>query len=132
MPTAKKTVSDAVDNTLDEGTKDSGKDQEIEFGVMVMGGAPDPPPQAQQVPVKSPEPIPGPASSGAMEGVEQSTPATGAAVQPGSLSGHVILEQDEFWTDLQGYLEQRIKDTQQAKTVRDVFERAWKSNPAKP
>ena len=130
MPAAKKTVSEAVDDA----SKDGGQEKEIEFDVMVMGGAPDPLPQPpmKSPALETPETAPASASSGAMEGVEQTTPAVGAALQPGSVSGHAVLEQDEFWTDLQGYLEQRIKDTQQAKKVREVFERAWRSNAAKP
>ena len=140
IPGSKKTVSEAL-----EGSDTTG---EVEMGVMIMGGAPDPPPQAHpprrsstaaisisapasekaaveavnQVQEQKPETTP-------MEGVETST---SEPVQPGEASGQSLLETAEFWTDLQGFLEQRIRSSEDAEHLRGMFERAWRSSRAAP
>ncbi|KIX09735.1 uncharacterized protein Z518_00816 [Rhinocladiella mackenziei CBS 650.93] len=136
VPPSKKTVTDALDEKSPRGT--------VEFGVMVMGGAPDPPPQKQtQTRTRAPVPVEtemaaAPASekaaveaeekstvSSAMEGVETTTTSAEATRES-------VLETAEFWTDLQGFLEQRIRDQAEAVRLRGVFEQAWRSSNAKP
>lgn len=94
---------------------------------MVLGGAPDPPRKTGPIhggntmpvpPSVAPE-VPTPAAE-KMDGIEKVSlppPVQGP-------SGKEILETEEFWTDLQGYLEQRIKSETEA--VRLV--QKWKSN----
>ncbi|KAK5951060.1 hypothetical protein OHC33_007813 [Knufia fluminis] len=158
VPSSKQTVADIVD----ENTK------ELELGVMVMGGAPDPPvqetsaqTQTQTTAVKAREPeAPGPGSenaaveaetglnpaeeareAGGMEGVQMQTQSqnekSGAEsesqpVQPGEESGDEVLQGEEFWKDLEGFLAQRIRSQEDARRLRGVFERAWRSGSAAP
>lgn len=131
--------------------------KDLELGVMVMGGAPDPPPQdttTTAVKIRSPEPA-GPGSENAaveaatgynpaedanttaMEGVQptSSKPRTNSQsqpVQPGEESGSAVLQSPEFWTDLEGFLSQRTRSQEEAVRLRGVFERAWRSSEAMP
>ena len=127
IPASKKTVSEALDSTAPDSktaTTSGAAEEEIELGVMIMGGAPDPPSQPASIPptpVVPPlsEPVvstadPEPTTEDRMEGVEPS----GAAQ---------VLAQSAFWTDLQAYLEERIKDAAEAKRVHGLFEGAWKA-----
>lgn len=127
IPPSKKTVAEALEGGS-SGTTD------VEFGVMVMGGAPDPPPQVIAPVVATPVTLdssldPKPAQSSEMEGVE-STPSD--PVQPGKASGSAVLESPEFWDDLQGFLQQRLRDQAEAERVRGIFERAFKSASSAP
>lgn len=107
---------------------------------MVMGGAPDPVPQAHAPPILDPqmattpgsEKAPLQAEATAMEGVEKTTAAASEPVQPGEPRGVAVLETGEFWDDLQGFLEQRLRSSEEAEKVRGVFERAWRSADSKP
>lgn len=131
IPPSKNTVAEAL------GEKDSKGD--IELGVMIMGGAPDPPPQLQVPPAEmagAPESEKAAAEaeskSTPMEGVETDQAESGAPVQLGQSSGESVLQTDEFWDDLQGFLEQRIRNQGEAVRLREVFERAWKSGVSRP
>ncbi len=104
---------------------------------MVMGGAPD---QVVQSPAAEVASSSAPGSEAAaveaaavstaaqrtddavpMEGIEKvSSPAQGP-------SGAAVLAQKEFWDDLQGFLEQRLKNESEAVRWRTVFEAAWKT-----
>ncbi len=66
-----------------------------------------------------------------MEGVVP-TSAGEDPVQPGEAHGAHVLETREFWTDLHGFLEQRLKSSDEAGKVRALFERDWRSGQAKP
>jgi hypothetical protein len=134
VPPSKKTVSDALD--------DKPATRDIEFGIMIMGGAPDPPPQQHSA---APTLATGPGSEKAaaeaaqrtssqptpMEGVE-ATKAAPEPVQPGTASGASVLESPAFWEDLQGFLEQRIRDQSEAQILRGLFENAWRSAKSTP
>jgi hypothetical protein len=125
IPASKKTIADAVDD---------GAAKEIEFGVMVMGGAPDQvktpaeaaPPTDTASAAKAPDSID--VNSTPMEGVEQVTsPPVAKATAGSGPSGAEVLKQNEFWADLQGFLEQRLKDGGEAGRLRKMFEEAWKA-----
>lgn len=119
IPTSKRTVSDVF-----EGEKlEAGK--VVEMGVMVMGGAADPPAKMGA----------GLSSEIPQAGTEKTAPATLLERTEGIMklsspspvqgpSGKEVLDTAEFWIDLQGYLEQRVKDEAQA--LRLV--QKWKSN----
>jgi hypothetical protein len=81
-----------------------GGGKEVEFGVMIMGGA------------KIVEEDQEMADRG-------SSPK--AALGP---SGEAVLETEAFWNDLEGYLGQRIKDNEEAKKLRGLFKEAWTSS----
>jgi hypothetical protein len=71
------------------------EDTSVEFSVMIMGGAAS---------AKKDEDIPS------------------AAQEP---SGAHLLETEEFWMDLKGFLTQRLKDQVEGERVFGVFKNAW-------
>lgn len=79
----------------------------VEFGVMIIGGA-----QAIETPSQP-------------EVAEHDVSPPKAAVGP---SGEEVLQSDAFWNDLQGYLEQRLKDEDEAKRLQALFKDAWSSS----
>ncbi|KAK5086160.1 hypothetical protein LTR70_008485 [Exophiala xenobiotica] len=147
VPSSKQTVADIVDAN----TKD------LELGIMVMGGAPDPPPQntaATAIKAREPEAA-GPGSenaaveaqtgvnpaedaraetgvAGSMPPTKSRTESESQPVQPGEDSGDAVLQSDEFWKDLEGFLAQRIRSQDDAIRLRGVFESAWTSSSAVP
>lgn len=82
--------------------------KEIEFGVMIIGGA-------KTIDTAEAQP--------ATETRETSPPK--AAVGP---NGAEVVRTEEFWNDLQGFLEQRLKDDQEAKRLRVLFKETWTSS----
>ncbi|KAM0427042.1 hypothetical protein ACHAPT_007941 [Fusarium lateritium] len=77
-------------------------DLSIEFTVMVIGGAAAIPPEE---PEAAPEVLP---------------------------RGKEALETEEFWSDLKGFLMQRLKDEAQAEELSGLFRSSWQSNQASP
>ena len=125
IATSKATVGEALAGT------DIGK--EIELGVMVMGGAPDPPSLAEELP-KPATPLP-PSETG--------TPAevVGAAVEPmegvqqtpdPASKANEVLATSHFWTDLENFLADRLSHADSAKRIRTIFENAYQSSEAAP
>ncbi|KAK4205625.1 cell-cycle control medial ring component [Triangularia verruculosa] len=108
-----KTLKDilAGDNTKDE----------LEFGLMIIGGAASvpaqPPPQQQQQQEEKPEPE-------KME-IDQQPEQTNPVAAPGQISGRDVLTTEEFWDDLGGFLEQRVKDEGVAREAVEKFKLAW-------
>lgn len=80
----------------------------VEFGVMIIGGA---------TLVDTAE-----SQSEAVE--ERENISSKPAIVP---SGAEMLQTEVFWDDLQGYLEQQLKDEQEAKRLRLLFKEAWVS-----
>lgn len=106
-PVSNKTVAELLSDEPD--MLSGGK--EVEFGVMVMGGAK----------------VVGSTSStaaAAETGAAGEKPSPSAAVGP---NGKEVLQTDAFWEDLQGYLSQRIKDVDEAQRLRTLFQSAWTS-----
>ena len=142
IPPSKKTVAEVL--------ADQAPSQAVEFGVMVMGGAPDPPPSApttlfaasQQAAPSGPgsedAAAEASAAKAAPEPVNTSTPMEGLEktksppVQPGEASGKALLSSEDFWSDLRGFLAQRIKDEDDAEKLVSLFRSAWNSSNAKP
>ena len=79
----------------------------VEFGLMIIGGA-----QAIGVPSQA-------------EAAKDNVSPPKAAVGP---SGAEVLQTEAFWDDLEGYLEQRLKDTDEAKHLQALFKSAWSSS----
>lgn len=79
--------------------------KEVEFGVMIIGGA---------------KTIEAAESQPAHEEARDESPPK-AAVGP---SGAELLKTEAFWDDLQGYLQQRLKDEQEAERLRNIFKKA--------
>lgn len=79
------------------------EDASVEFSVMVMGGA-------------------------------AAAAATAAATRPDvqtdvaqGLSGRDVLQTEQFWSDLNGFLSQRIRDDHLATELTTTFQQAWKA-----
>ncbi|KAL5425102.1 hypothetical protein PMIN06_007954 [Paraphaeosphaeria minitans] len=96
---------------------------EVEFGVMVLGGA-----VAGGTPVQSP-PALAPAeekglavtvAAGAAEEVKEKTETPGAQ----GPSGKAVVN-DGFWVDLKGFVVQRIRDEKEGQRMVGVFKSAW-------
>jgi ubiquitin-like protein 4 len=117
VPTAKKTVADALDNPLSPAS-------EVEFGVMVMGGAPDPPQQAQ--PVLTSTPAAGAQVSASVLAATEGLQKTKSPPVVQAPSGREVLSKPQFWTDLQGFLQQRLRD-EEARLLMRAFEEAWRN-----
>ncbi|KAL5340669.1 cell-cycle control medial ring component [Aspergillus crustosus] len=120
-----KTVKEVIADTGDEGVELLSGGKEVEFGVMVMGGAKvveadgDETSQSERGEEGGGVPLGG---SGSVVGGQTTAKA---AVGP---SGDEVLQTEGFWDDLQGYLEQRLKDEDVARRLRGVFKEAWSAN----
>lgn len=82
--------------------KDLVKEDEssIEFSVMVIGGAPK-------------------------KGDEEVIPDAGVGKVAQGESGLETLKNEEFWSDLKGFLTQRLRDEAQGEKVYGLFRGAW-------
>lgn len=98
-----KTVADVVSDAGEEELLSGGKG--VEFGIMIMGGA---------------RVVEAQGEKGETENSGESTAK--AAVGP---SGEALLGTEQFWGDLQGYLEQRLKDEDVAKKWTGLFKDTW-------
>lgn len=107
IPPSKNTVADAIGNDVAAG-------KTIELGIMILGGISTPTPGTPSMPAAAPEPMEG------LEKVTSPSPAQGP-------SGQQVLETVEFWDDLQGFLEQRLKDETEAARLRGIFKNAWRA-----
>jgi hypothetical protein len=96
--------------------------QAVEFTVMILGGA-------VSTPVTSPPAV---APSEADKGlgstragdVEMSGTDTVGSVAQGP-SGKEVVGGEEFWSDLRGFVVQRLRDEKEGERLVDVFRRAW-------
>ncbi|KAF2474138.1 uncharacterized protein BDR25DRAFT_301610 [Lindgomyces ingoldianus] len=91
---------------------DAGDVGVVEFGVMVMGGA---------TPVASPPAVAPPTEEEKGLGVGRGL----AAQEP---SGKSVVESEEFWGDLRGFVLQRIRDEKEADRLLGVFRGAWEKD----
>ncbi|OAG09195.1 uncharacterized protein CC84DRAFT_1212654 [Paraphaeosphaeria sporulosa] len=92
---------------------------EVEFGVMVLGGA-----VAGGTPVQSPPAVaPGEEEKGLAGAVNQGTSKTETPGAQGP-SGQAVVNA-EFWDDLKGFVVQRIRDEKEGDRMVGVFKSAW-------
>ncbi|KAL9621476.1 MAG: hypothetical protein Q9160_004119 [Pyrenula sp. 1 TL-2023] len=96
-------------------TKEGNGKGEVEFGVMVIGGAGI---AAKATPAAAPA-----AAAPPMDGIEKTQSLSAPAQGP---SGVEVLHSAEFWDDLQGFLEQRLKSEEEARRLKDILRSAWK------
>lgn len=96
-----KTIKDALGGTSAEGA--------VEFTIMVIGG---------EATYK--------AAQEEREAQEQAKGSSGAESVAQGLSGEGVLGTEEFWDDLQGFLQQRVRDEKVAGEATEVFRGAWK------
>ena len=81
-------------------------DVDVEFSVMVMGGASS---TAGGGSAESPSPTEEPSEAPAAQGP----------------SGEALLKTEEFWEDLKGFLAQRLKDQKMSEQLSGIFRKAW-------
>lgn len=110
--------------------KDLGVDKDVELSVMVMGGAGATTPSATTpvvekshadgVPSSDPMDVdsqaPAPPSEKAQMEVDSSAETTVAA----------LLQTEEFWMDLSGFLSQRLRDQKEGERLAGAFREAWR------
>lgn len=91
-------------------------EREVEFSVMVMGGG-------------------GGSAAESTEGVREEGPtetkdvtATGDVVPEPETK--LVLDSNEFWQDLQGFLSERLKHKGEGEKVAGLFKRAWTGHDA--
>jgi hypothetical protein len=89
--------------------EDAVQDGSAEFTVMVMGGIP----VGASPRIQTPEPA-----------AEAAAPSPAVAEGSGA-SGKDVLRQDGFWDDLHGFLQQRIRDEDEARRLAGLFRGAW-------
>lgn len=82
-------------------------DSDVEFSIMVMGGANTATPERASTPAV-PDTVDAPVAQGP--------------------SGENLVETEEFWGDLKGYLTQRLKDEAEGEKVFGIFKSAWDLN----
>ncbi|RAL11178.1 uncharacterized protein BO97DRAFT_478760 [Aspergillus homomorphus CBS 101889] len=88
--------------------------KEVEVAVMVMGGG-----KVVEESVEGGQQQ----QRGVVEGEDATVETTiKPAVGP---SGEEVVKTDAFWEDLQGFLEQRIKDAEEARRLKGLFREAW-------
>ncbi|KXT01846.1 hypothetical protein AC578_2149 [Pseudocercospora eumusae] len=123
--------------------KDVGVEKDVEFSIMIMGGAGGTPrAQSPAVVEKAPAPAAAPpaAEAGDKMDVDEKTPAPEsekAAAEAEKMdtsddSPESILKTDGFWSDLQGFLTTRLKDEGQGEKLSKLFRQTWSSSNSKP
>jgi hypothetical protein len=90
------------------------KSSTVDFSVMIMGGVPEKAAVEASLPPAS---APAPAA--------EDTKMEDAPVAQGE-SGMSVMHSADFWSDLQGFLEQRVRDQAVAEKAVKLFEAAWK------
>lgn len=94
----------------------------VEFGVMIMGGAV----AGGATPVQSPPAsVPTESDKGLADAVASGGGGGAAAVGP---SGKELVATDEFWKDLHNFILQRIKDEAESERLAQVFKAAWEES----
>jgi hypothetical protein len=114
--------------------KDLGVEADAELSVMIMGGATATSPAATSVveekaspaaaAVPSPQTVDPAASAPNSERAQAEAGETKAPLGPATAAE--FLKTDEFWSDLQAFLSQRLRDEDEAKVLAGVFKEAWK------
>jgi hypothetical protein len=97
---------------------------EVEFGVMVMGGATAASPATGSTPVTSPPAVAPP--SEAEKGLAGASAEHAPAAQ--GPSGKEVVATDEFWSDMKHFIMQRTRDEAEAERLAKIFKEAWESS----
>jgi ubiquitin-like protein 4 len=104
-----RTLAEVFEAAAANGGKVPGNDEEVTFSVVVSAA-----------PAGSAAPASGAASPPAQ--------APSAAPVAQGKSGTDVLRTDAFWSDLKGFLEQRIRDESVAGSLTETFKKAWESS----
>ena len=111
--------------------KELGVSGDVELSVMIMGGAASTP-VASSPAVEKTEPILPPVAAADKMDVDSQTPAPDSekaqaqadAERSAASTAGGILKTEEFWTDLKGFLAQRLRDQSEGERVAKVFREA--------
>ena len=90
---------------------------EAEFNVMIMGGVAGTSEKIGTPVEEVPEVV--------MSGTEERSEGKDEAPVAQGISGNEVLSTEEFWSDLQGFLFQRVRDQEVAEKALKVFRGAW-------
>jgi hypothetical protein len=104
--------------------KDLGVEADAELSVMIMGGATAASPAATAAP--APQTIDPATSAPPSERAQAEAGESKAPVGPATAAE--FLQTDEFWSDLQAFLSQRLRDEKEAQVLAGVFKEAWKTS----
>ena len=112
--------------------KDLGINSDVELSVMVMGGG-GTTPSVQSPAVEKSDPtvsVPTPATSGDTMDIDPAPLSEKADLEKqGSGSGvetaKDVLKTEEFWSDLKGFLAQRLKSQDEGEALMGLFREAW-------
>ena len=113
--------------------KELGVEGNVEFTVMVMGGGSSTPAVASPAVEKAEPPLPIPAPASDKMDIDSPDPAPEsekaqleAQSKAVASSASEILQTEEFWTDLKGFLAQRLRDQSEGEKLAGVFREAFK------
>ena len=112
--------------------KELGVNENVELRVMVMGGTAGTPAASSPSVEKTEPPLPAAApppdkmdiDTAAPESEKAQLEAQGRAIPATTADG--ILQSEQFWTDLKGFLVQRLRDPTEGERLAGVFREAWK------
>jgi hypothetical protein len=112
--------------------KELGVTGDVEFSVMVLGGGGATPsagtpsvPEVPVAPAADKMEIDEQASAPGSEKAQAESAPTAQAASGSGPSGPGALNTIEFWNDLQDFLAQRLRDTEEAERLSKVFKMAW-------
>jgi hypothetical protein len=110
--------------------KDLGVDGNVELSVMMMGGAstattPATEKVEPQMTMPAPDMMEVDSQAAAPESEKAMAEAQNEKTEVERVQG--ILKTDEFWTDLKGFLAQRLRDQREGERLADVFREAWRA-----
>ncbi|KAF2012813.1 hypothetical protein BU24DRAFT_443140 [Aaosphaeria arxii CBS 175.79] len=94
---------------------------EVEFSVMLMGGA------VPTTPVQSPRAVAPPTEGEKGLSAEVDAAGAGGPAAQGP-SGKEVVASEEFWGDLQSFVVQRIRDEGEGQRLVGVFKEAWEKS----
>lgn len=101
--------------------------KEVEFSVMIMGGAGVASPAAPSTPaLEIPDPTKLPAKTQVSDPAPLSEKAESLAQTTSSSGNNAadVLKSDDFWADLKGFLVQRLKDEAEGERLLGLFKKA--------
>jgi hypothetical protein len=112
--------------------KELGVNENVELTVMVMGATASTPGASSPSVEKTEPPLPAAApppdkmdiDTPALQSEKAQLEAQGKSSQANTTDG--ILQSEDFWTDLKGFLAQRLRDQGEGERLAKAFREAWK------
>ncbi|KAL9107435.1 MAG: hypothetical protein Q9227_007632, partial [Pyrenula ochraceoflavens] len=117
----KRTVADVLEGDESQKKERGDGEGEVEFGVMVIGGSSLTTPSASSTSSAAAVSASAPAEAAQTQAETETETETGTIPPAQGPSGMEVLRSEEFWSDLKGFLVQRLKDEGEAGRVVGVF-----------